>query len=336
MDGLEGRLMGHRKYSSPRRGSLAFLPRGRASRIVPRVKYWPPYDGKPRLLGFIGYKAGQTTVYYIDTTPNSPTRGLEVAKTATILATPPVIIAGIVVYGEENGQLKELTRVWSKNLPEEIMRKIPTWKPNENKGIEKLRELVDKIREVRVIVMGRPKLAGLPRKKPDLLEVKVGGQVREALEYAISKLGKEVKITEVFDVGQFIDVIAVTKGKGFEGVVGRFKIKIQPRKKRKTRREVGAIGGRSPAYVTYTVPRAGQHGFHRRTEFNKRILAFTENGLEYTPKGGFPHFGIVKTEAVLVEGSVPGAPKRTIVLRIPARPPREIEAPKIITVGIPR
>jgi large subunit ribosomal protein L3 len=328
--------MGHRKQSAPRRSSLAYLPRGRASRIIPRVKYWPPYDGEPRLLGFIGYKAGHTTIYYIDNTPSSPTQGLEVAKVGTVIATPPVIIAGIVGYTEENGALKEYTRVWASNIPVEIKRNIPTWRPNEKEKLEKLKNSIDKLREVRVIALARPKLAGLPKKKVDLIEIKVGGPIDKALEYAINKLGKEVRISEVFNNGEYVDVIAVSRGKGFEGVVGRHKVKIQPRKKRKTRREVGAIGGRSPAYVTYTVPRAGQLGYHRRTEFNKRILLMAENGLEYTPKGGFPHFGVVKTEAIVVEGTVPGVPKRAIVLRAPARPPRLHEAPQIIMVGVPR
>ncbi|MEN2974606.1 MAG: 50S ribosomal protein L3 [Candidatus Caldarchaeales archaeon] len=326
--------MGHRKQSAPRRGSLAYLPRGRASRILPRVKYWPDGDGEPRLLGFLGYKAGNTTVYYVDKTPNSPTQGLEVMKMGTVIATPPIIVAGIVGYVEENKALKEFTRVWSSNIPEEIKRRIPTWRPGGK--LEELNKAVDQLKEVRIIALARPKLAGLSKKKVDLLEIKVGGPISKALEYASSKLGKEVKISEVFEVGQFIDVISVSKGKGFEGVVGRYRIKIQPRKKRKTRREVGAIGGRSPAYVTYTVPRAGQLGYHRRTEFNKRLLIISENGLEYTPKGGFPHYGIVKSDVAIVEGSVPGAPKRPIVLRFPARPPREVEPPEVIMVGVAR
>ena len=328
--------MGHRKQSAPRRSSLAYLPRGRASRIVPRVKYWPPYDGEPKLLGFIGYKAGHTTVYYIDNIPNSPTQGLEVAKVGTVIATPPIIIAGIVGYTEENGALKEYTRVWASNLPEEIKKSIPTWRPNEKEKLEKLKSSLDNLKEIRVIALARPKLAGLSKKKVDLIEIKIGGPLDKALEYAINRLGKEVKISEVFNNGEFIDVIAVSRGKGFEGVVGRHKVKIQPRKKRKTRREVGAIGGRSPAYVTYTVPRAGQMGYHRRTEYNKRILTYSESGLEYTPKGGYPHFGVVRTEAVILEGTVPGVPKRAVVLRKPARPPRLHEAPQIIMVGVPR
>jgi len=323
------------KDSRPRAGSLAFYPRCRASRLVPRVRYWPPYEGDPKPLGFLGYKAGHLTAYYIDTTPNSPTQGQEVAKVATAIAAPPMLAAGIAVYTEENNALKELTRVWSKNVPDAIFRKIPTWKPNEDEGLRKLEALKDQITEVRLIGLAFPKLAGLSKKKPDVLEIKIGGDVDKALEYAVSKLGKEIKISEVFKPGDFIDVMAVTKGKGFQGVVKRFGVKILPRKKRKGRRVVGAIGGRTPGYVPYTVPRPGQLGYHRRTEFNKRILLIEEDGAKLTPKGGFPHFGVIKTDCVLLEGTVPGTPKRPIVMRIPARPPPPIESPEVTYAGIP-
>ena len=323
------------KYSRPRHGSLAYLPRGRASRILPRVKFWPKYDGEPKPLGFIGYKAGHLTSFYIDTTPNSPTQGLEIAKVGTVIATPPMIVAGVVGYGEEDGGLRELTRVWSKKLPDIIKRRISTWRPNEDEGIEKLKSLKDQLVEVRIIGMARPALAGLPKKTPDLLEIKVGGALDKALEYALSKLGEEIRIKEIFKPGDFIDVIGVTKGKGFAGVVKRWGVKILPRKKRKGRRVVGAIGPWKPPYVMYTVPRPGQLGYHRRTEFNKRILLIEDDGLKLTPKGGFPHFGVVKTECIVLEGTVPGPPKRPIVLRYPAKPPKIMpEPPEITHVGL--
>lgn len=321
------------KDSKPRAGSLAYLPRCRASRLVPRIKYWPPYEGEPKPLGFLGYKAGHLTAFYVDNAPNSPTQGQEVASVATVVVTPPMTAAGIVIYGEENGALRELTRVWSRNIPDAIVRRIPTWKPNEEEGLRKLESLRDQIVEVRILGMALPKLAGLSKKKPDLLEVKVGGEVEKALEYAVSRLGKQIEVDEVFKPGDFVDVIAVTKGRGFQGVVKRWGVQILPRKKRKGRRVVGAIGGRTPEYVPYTVPRPGQLGYHRRTEFNKRILAIRENGEEVSPRGGFPHFGAARTKCAVIEGTIPGTPKRPIVLRIPARPPPPIAAPEITFVG---
>lgn len=323
------------KDSRPKTGSLAFLPRCRASRLVPRVKYWPPYEGEPKPLGFLGYKAGHLTAYYVDTTPNSPTQGQEVAKVATVIVAPPMLVAGLVAYAEENNALRELVRVWSSKAPADLMgRKISSWKPNEE-DLRRLESLRGEIAEIRIIAAAFPKQAGLSKKKPDILEIKIGGDVEKAVDYAISKLGQEIRVNEVFKPGDFIDVIAVTRGKGFAGVVKRWGVSILPRKKRKGRRVVGAIGGRTPGYVPYTVPRPGQLGYHRRTEFNKRILAIGDDGSKVTPKGGFPHFGIIRTTYILLEGTVPGTPKRPIVLRAPARPPPAIEPPQLIYAGIP-
>ena len=58
-------------------------------------------------------------------------------------------------------------------------------------------------------------------------------------------------------------------------------------------REVGSLGPISPQYVMYTVPRAGQRGFHQRIEYNKRIMLMdnTENSkFKINPDGGFKTF----------------------------------------------
>jgi len=39
--------LGHRKKSAPRRGSLAYLPRGRAARHLGRIRYWPVVEEGP-------------------------------------------------------------------------------------------------------------------------------------------------------------------------------------------------------------------------------------------------------------------------------------------------
>ena len=326
--------MGHRKYSAPRRGSLAFLPRGRASRFVPRVKYWPPrQDGAVLPMGFIGYKAGVTAVYYIDNTPNAPTAGTEIQKVATVLAVPPLRVAGITLYEKVDGRLRDLLKIWSKNLPEDITRRIKNLRPNEDEALKKLEELKDRIAEVRLIVATNTRLVGVG-KKPHVLEIKVNGEPQQALEYALQKLGKELRISEVFKEGDYVDVIGVTKGKGFEGVVKRMGVAKLQHKSRKTVRGVGAIGGRNPPYVTYYVPRSGQMGFHRRTEFNRRIMLITEKGEELTPKSGWHKFGVIRTDAVVLEGTVQGPPKRPVVLRTPAKPPKPVERPEITMLEV--
>ncbi len=320
--------MGARKKSAPRRGSLGFSPRKRAARLVPRVKTWPEVDaGKPLLLGFLGYKAGMTHVFMIDDRPGSPTMGQEIMVPVTVLETPPVVVAAVRAYAyDPNRGLYTMGEAWA-DLPDtlELWRKIPTLgKPDPDKKLREIQEKLDKIREIRVIIASQPKLVGgLSKKKPDLLEVRVGGvkDTSKLLEYASSILGKEVAINDVFQVGQLIDVIAVTRGKGFQGPVKRWGVKELPRwhKHRKGSRRTGA---RSHGRGTWwEIPAAGQMGYHRRTEYNKRILAIGDNGYEVTPAGGFLHYGIVKSTYTMLKGSIPGTPKRPIVMRWPVRPP---------------
>ena len=85
-------------------------------------------------------------------------------------------------------------------------------------------------------------------------------------------LGRRCRIH--VETGQQVDTAAITKGKGWQSVISRYGCnKKTACKSRKTVREIGSLGPISPQYVMYTVPRAGQMGFHQRIEYNKRILA---------------------------------------------------------------
>jgi large subunit ribosomal protein L3 len=91
-------------------------------------------------------------------------------------------------------------------------------------------------------------------------------------EYLKGIIGKEIKISDVFQNGQLIDVSGITRGKGIEGPITRFGVKRKQHKSRKSVRALGTLGPISPAVVMYSVPRQGQRGFHQRTEYNKIIL----------------------------------------------------------------
>jgi len=69
-------------------------------------------------------------------------------------------------------------------------------------------------------------------------------------------------------------------------------------------------------------------GYHHRTELNKKIYrigsgedkanASTESDITHkqiTPLGGFPHYGIVRNDFVMLKGSIPGTKKRVVTLR---------------------
>ena len=341
--------MGARKKHAPRRGSLGVRPRKRATRLVPRIKSWPEVDiDKPIPLAFIGYKAGMTHVYIIDDRPGRVTEGREVFVPVTILEAPPMVTVAVRVYGyDPNIGLYTLGEAWAQ--PEvlkqqyslDIDRVVPRLRvPDPEKTVKKLEELLSKIYDVRIIAATQPRLVGgLSKKKPDIIEIKIGGKVslEDRFRYAVELLGKTFSVNDVFKEGQLVDVIAVTKGKGFQGVIKRYGVKELPRwhKHRKGSRSGPGTRGPATTFSWSEVPQPGQTGYHRRTEYNKRILRISDNGLEVTPAGGFLHYGIVRSTYVMLAGSVPGPAKRPIVLRHPVRPTWTPPGPpKIVYVSL--
>lgn len=330
--------MGHRKKSAPKRGSLAYLPRGRAARETGRIRYWPRVTGGTRLLGFMGYKAGMTHLFYVDDRPRSPNFGKEINQSATVIESPPIFICGIRTYAKTDYGLKTFGEVWVDDPPKDLDRVLTLPESfNTEVGLKEIEEKLDKITELRLLTVTQPRFANIAKKKPELMEIKIdGGPIEELFEFAKGLLGKAVSISEVFKEGQFVDTIGISKGKGFQGPVKRWGVRILPRKSRKTKRGVACIGPWKPPRVLYTVPRAGQMGYHKRTEYNKRIMKIGVDGKEITPKGGFIRYGVVKGPFVLLLGSVPGPKKRLIRLRVPARPPNNVstEPPKIVNVSL--
>jgi large subunit ribosomal protein L3 len=327
--------MGHRKTHAPKHGSLAYLPRKRAKKPIARIRYWPKLDADtPRLLGFTGYKAGMTYVFTIEDRKRSPNFGKEVVRPATVIETPPILIIGIRTYTKTPYGLRHLTEAWMKDPPAELNRALVL---PDNFDTEKMLKNIDKNLEkttiVRVITATQPKQASLAKKKPDITEVQIGGAtIPQQLEYAKTLLGKTVTAEEVFKEGQHADIAAVTTGKGFQGPVKRWGVTILQHKGRKTKRGVATLGPWKPAHVMYSVPRAGQMGYHQRIEYNKRILRIGKDGKQITVKGGYIRYGQLKGAHILIEGSIPGTEKRAIRLRHPARPPKETtETPPQIT-----
>jgi len=327
--------MGHRKWSAPKRGSLSYLPKGRAARQTGRIRYWPSLQATaPALLGFMGYKAGMTHIFMIEDKAGSPDFGKEIAQPATVIDTPPVITCAIRAYTRTPYGLKTLTETWMKNPPKDIQRlTTPPNNPNPENGFKKIEQNLTQIAEFRILAATQPRLAGVPKKKPELVEIKVDGAgIKEQFDYVKTLLGKTIPLTDVFKEGQYTDVIAVSKGKGIQGVIKRWGVKIRDRKSRKMKRGVATLGPWNPHRVLYTVPRAGQMGYHQRTEYNKRILKIGTNGADITPKGGFLRYGPVKGTYILLNGSVPGPAKRLIRIRTPTRQPRRVpEAPPKIS-----
>jgi large subunit ribosomal protein L3 len=308
--------LGHRKYSAPRRGSLAYSPRGRAKSFVPRIRTWPKVDAeKPILLGFPGYKAGTAHVITVDDRAKTPNFGKPLFNLSSVITLPDAEVVGLRVYGHENGQDKALADVKQAGQPSD---KLP----------------LAKAARVAAVVSSVPRDVGLSQKKPVVMEVGVsGGDVKAQAEFVLGLIGKKVKFTDTFKAGMSVDVLGITKGKGFEGPITRFGVKRKQHKSRKSVRAVAVIGPWHPAAVMYTVARAGQMGFHQRTETGKKILLVGNAATNpITPPGGFEHFGNVGGDYAVVRGAVPGPARRLVVVRMKARgvvknqnPPQVIE-----------
>jgi len=330
--------MGHRRHSAPRRGSLAYLPRGRAKSMEARIRAWPKVNSdEPKLLAHAGFKAGCVQIVNIDDREKTPNHGKQLVSLGTVIVTPPILIVGIRGYSKDpNGKHAQFD-LHADNLPKNVSQFLKS--KNKEELLEYSEKAFKKIKEIYALIAVIPRSAGLEQKKPYVFEASVkGGDVKKQFTFLQGLLGKEVKIDQVFDVGTTVDTAAITKGKGWEGPITRWGVKRKQHKSRKSVREVGSLGPISPQYVMYTVPRAGQRGFHQRIEYNKRIMLMdnTENSkFKINPDGGFKHFGNVNGDFVIVRGSVPGTYNRLIKLRSQIRKiPSKVIKPNVLQVVI--
>ncbi len=309
------------KTSKPRRGSLAYNPRKRAKRETPILKHWPEGDGEPKLQGFAGYKAGMTHLFVIDGSAFSTTSGQEIVVPATVVEVPPLKVVGIRLYTEGPYGMTVLKEIWTEKHDKELHRRVTLPEKMEKPDIKAFKALDPD--EVRVIVHTQPyTMSGVPKKSPEVMEIRVGGgSVDKRRDYALTLLGKEINFNDFQAEGAMVDVIAITKGKGFQGRVKRFGLKLLTHKNSKHRRMIGTQGPWHPAWIMPQIPNSGQMGYHKRTEYNKQVLKFGKDPAEINPKGGFVNYGQVKGSYVLIHGSIPGVTKRLIRFRDPVRKP---------------
>ena len=303
------------------------------------MRTWPQLvTEKSSLLGFAGFKAGGIHILTVDDREKTPNFGKQLLNAATVIATPPIKIIGIRGYTRDLYGQHAIFDIYAKDLPKELSRKFDAKSTDD--GISKAESLLESASDVMAIVAISPNSIGLGQKVPFVFEVAVSGKDRRSqYDYVKSLLGREIRNTDVFQIGQNIDVFGITRGKGIEGPITRFGVKRKQHKSRKSVRAVGTLGPISPAVVMYTVARQGQRGFHQRTEYNKRVLIISNTDKDaqnsINPPGGFKHFGIVKGDYIVVRGSVPGVPKRLVKMRQPIRGvSKKVLEPKVLEVVV--
>jgi len=346
-------IMSHRKFERPRHGNLGFLPRKRTKHHAGKIKSFPKDDPSkaPHLTAFMAYKAGMTHIVRDVDRPGSKMNKKEIVEGVSILEAAPMVVVGFVGYVETPRGLRALTSVWAGHLNEEVKRRFyKTWHKSKKKAfskyqkrwsdaskgseapmateIERAKKYCQVIRAVCHTQIGKIKIG---QKKAHIKEIQInGGTTEQKVDFAMGLFEQEVKVADVFAQDEMCDIIGSTRGKGYNGVITRWGCSRLPRKTHRGLRKVACIGTWHPARVQFQVPRAGQDGYHHRTEINKKIYrigknikedpngAMTEQDLTekgITPMGGFAHFGEVTQDWVMLKGAVMGAKKRIITLR---------------------
>lgn len=302
----------------------------------------------------MGYKAGMTHIVRDADRPGSKIHKKEVVEPVTVLECPPMFVVGMVGYVETPRGLRTLTTVWAQHLSTECKRRFyKNWyrakkkaftkyakKAAENNGAfiqQELERIKKHCQVVRVLAHTQISKCRLRQKKAHIMEIQVnGGSMSDKVDFGFKLFEKRIPVDTVFDENEMIDVIAVTKGHGYTGVTARWGVRKLPRKTHKGLRKVACIGAWHPPRVKWSVGRAGQSGYFHRTEINKKIYrigksvkgeegqagedrtATTEFDLTakgITPMGGFPHYGEINEDWVMLKGCVPGVKKRVITLR---------------------
>jgi len=260
-------------------------------------------------------------------------------------------VIGLVGYVETPRGMRALSSVWAQNMDNDVKRRFyKNWMQAKKKAFSKyvdrkykdtnskthytrdLQRIKKYATVVRVICATQIRKLAFRQHKAHMLEIQVnGGTIDQKVDWAKDKFEQEVRVGEVFETSECVDTIGVTRGKGTCGVIKRFGVSRLNRKTHRGLRKVACIGAWHPAAVKWTVARRGQLGYHSRTEMNKKIYrigagvvtgadnnatteadAVTKN---ITPLGGFPHYGEVNEDYVLIKGGIMGTRKRTITLR---------------------
>jgi len=345
--------MSHRKFEKPRSGNLGFLPRKRTKHRSGKIKSFPKDDQskKPHFTAFMSYKAGMTHIIRDVDRPGSKLHKKEVAESVSVVEAPPMVVVGFVGYVETPRGLRALTTVWAGHISEECKRRFyKNWYKCKQKAFTKYQKRWEETSKaektpmeaeierakkycqvIRAICHTQVTKVKIGQKKAHIKEIQVnGGSTADKVDFVTGLFEQEVKVADVFSQDEMIDVIGVSKGKGFEGVVTRWGVTRLARKSHRGLRKVACIGSWHPARVQFQVPRSGQLGYYHRTEINKKIYrigknakedphsAMTENDLTekgITPLGGFSHFGEVNEDWVMIKGGIVGCRKRIITLR---------------------
>merc|ERR550514_287042 len=352
--------MSHRKFEHPRCGHLGYLPKRRTKHHKGKIRTFPTDDKTKgvHLTAFMGYKAGMTHVVRgLEKREGRRTIKKDVVEPVTVVECPPMKVVGMVGYIETPRGLRALATVWAQKLPDGVIRRFyknyhvaakkaftkyakkyeedAKSKNHVNRDINRIKKYCS---TVRVLCCTQIEKLKFRQRKAHLMEIQVnGGSVSDKVDWAKGKFEQEIAVGSVFAKDEMVDTIAITRGHGTTGVVKRFGVTRLPRKTHRGLRRVACIGAWHPAAVKWTVGRSGNQGYFHRTQLNQKIYRVGQGACRgatnnastdqdpdvknITPVGGFPHYGIVNEDFLLLKGAVMGPRKRQITIRKSMNPP---------------
>jgi len=300
------------KKSSARHGSLQFWPRKRTSKYLPDVN-WNAINSQNLLKGFISYKVGMLSAFVKDSTENSLTEGKNIAVPVTILECPPMKIFSLRLY--KNGLVKNEIVLSSEK---ELKKKVKLSKIQKNLDSIKIEDYDD----ARIIVYSFVKKTTV-KKTPDLVELALGGNLEEKLNFVKENQGKEITLDKFVKEGELIDARGITKGKGLCGPVKRFGITLKFHKSEKGVRRPGTLAPWNPSRVTFRAPISGQMGMFTRIIYNNKILKMGKVNEKDKKLKDIKNYGNIKTDYIILHGSIQGPAKRQLLLTPALRPNRK-------------
>jgi large subunit ribosomal protein L3 len=127
-------------------------------------------------------------------------------------------------------------------------------------------------------------------------------EFRCSAEFAAShEIGQELKVDQIFQPGQLVDVQGVSRGFGFQGVVKRYHFAghVQTHGTHEYRRHGGSIGTRmTPGRVKLGMKMPGHHGAATTSVLSQRVARVVPD-----------------QNLILIRGGVPGARGGLVIVR---------------------
>eukprot|EP00894_Picocystis_sp_ML_P004739 jgi/Pico_ML_1/55256/g141.t1 len=236
----------------------------------------------------MAYKAGMTHILRDVEKPGSKLHKKEACEAVTLLECPPMVIVGIVGYVKTPRGLRSLGSVWAEHLNDEVKRKFyKNWYKSKKKAFTKYaKKYSDGKKEIESQLEMLKKHCAVIRviAHTQVRKVSIGQKKAHMMEIQVNGGSTAEKVD--FAYGLFEKTVPVDAIFQSSEMIDTVEINKK----------------------IYKIGKAGDASHKATTDFD-----LTEKDI--TPMGGFPHYGVIKEDYMLIKGAVIGTKKRCITLR---------------------